>query len=152
MTLFKQNELTDSRVQALLRVHLENARALTPLESTHALDIEGLKDPAVTFWTLWRDDKVLGGGALKEQSARHGEVKSMHTYEKYRGQGFGGMILTHILKTARERGYSRISLETGQPPDYASALALYKKFGFTDCPPFANYRVDPFSRYMTLVL
>jgi len=75
MTLFKQNELTDSRVQALLRVHLENARALTPLESTHALDIEGLKDPAVTFWTLWRDDKVLGCGALKELSARHGEAK-----------------------------------------------------------------------------
>lgn len=148
----KVDDLTDPRVQALLQVHLANAKALTPPEFVQALDISGLKMPDVTFWTLWQDETLLGCGALKALDSLHGEVKSMHVYDAFRQQNLGGVILRYIIKAARDRGYKRLSLETGHPPHYVPAISLYKSFGFSQCPPFADYRDETFSRYMTLSL
>jgi putative acetyltransferase len=140
-------------VTALLEEHLRNMRALSPPESVHALDVGKLKRSDITFWTARGEDGLLlGCGALRELDPTHGEIKSMRTPDALRRRGAGRAILDHILKTARERGYSRLSLETGTPAAFDPACALYRSVGFTDCPPFGDYRPDPFSRCMTLVL
>jgi putative acetyltransferase len=106
----------------------------------------------VTFWSAWDGARLLGCGALKELDPAHGEVKSMHTVERSRGQGVGAAILTHIIAEAERRGYRRLSLETGSMEAFAPARALYSRFGFTLCEPFADYTLDPYSSYMTCEL
>jgi putative acetyltransferase len=118
----------------------------------HALDLEALRAPEITFWTLWDGSHLLGCGALKELDPLHGEIKSMHTAEARRRTGVGARILTHIIDEARRRGYRRLSLETGSPAAFAPARALYARFGFVICGPFGNYRKDPYSICMTLDL
>ena len=135
---------------ALLQTHLTRARAETARGSAHALDVSGLKSPDVTFWSAWDGDALLGVGALKALSPEHGEVKSMHTAEAMRGRGVGSAILRHIIAAARERGMSRVSLETGSWPYFAPARALYARHGFVECAPFGDYRPDPNSVFMTL--
>ncbi len=144
--------LDDPRVIELLRVHLIRARAETAPGSAHALDLSGLRSPDVTFWSAWEGDLVAGVGALKQLSADHGEVKSMHTAEEMRRRGVGAAILRHIIAAARSRGISRLSLETGSWPYFAPARALYMHHGFVECPPFGDYRPDPNSVFMTLEL
>jgi putative acetyltransferase len=144
--------LDDPRVIELLRVHLIRARAETAPGSAHALDLSGLRSPDVTFWSAWEGDLVAGVGALKQLSADHGEVKSMHTAEEMRRRGVGAAILRHIIAAARSRGISRLSLETGSWPYFAPARALYMRHGFVECPPFGDYRPDPNSVFMTLEL
>jgi putative acetyltransferase len=144
--------LDDPRVVELLHIHLTRARAETAPGSSHALDLSGLRSPDVTFWSAWEGDSLAGVGALKQLSADHGEVKSMHTAESMRGRGVGAAILRHIIAVARSRGMSRLSLETGSWAYFAPARALYARHGFVECPPFGDYRPDPNSVFMTLVL
>jgi len=141
--------LEDPRVVALLHTHVTRARAETARGSAHALDLAGLRAPEVTFWSVWEGDTVLGVGALKRLSADHGEIKSMHTAEAARGRGVGSAMLGQIMTAARERGMSRLSLETGSWPYFAPARALYARHGFVECGPFGEYRMDRNSVFMT---
>jgi len=144
--------LDDVRVVALLHTHVTRARAETAPGSAHALDLSALRAPDVTFWSAWEGDAVVGVGALKRLSHEHGEIKSMHTAESARGRGVGSALLGEIMATARARGMSRLSLETGSWPYFRPARALYARHGFVECPPFGAYREDPNSVFMTLEL
>ena len=139
-------------VRRLLATHLTFARAPTPPEDAHALDVDGLCGPAVTFFSFRRDGVLLAVGALARLDSAHAEVKSMHTAEAARGQGIGRRMLEHLIAVAREAGYRQISLETGSMVEFAPARALYASAGFEPCEPFANYRSSPNSTYMTLRL
>lgn len=144
------DDLTGPEIAALLSAHLDHGNAHSPPESVHALDLDGLRSSSdVTFWSAWEDGDLLGCGALRELSPEHGELKSMHTAARHRGKGVGRAMLEHILEEARARGYRRISLETGSMEAFAPARALYAKYGFTECPPFGGYRLDPHSTFMT---
>ena len=144
--------LDDPDVLALLREHLQGMADHSPPESIHALDVGGLKAPGITFWTMRDGSEVLGCIALKQLDERHGEIKSMRTASARLRKGVGAALLEHLVAEARRRGYERLSLETGSGPGFEAALALYRKFGFVECGPFADYREDPFSRFMTIVL
>ena len=144
--------LDDTGVIELLGEHMRGMLANSPPESVHALDVSGLKDPAVTFWAMRVDEKVVGCGALKELDAGHGEIKSMRTSEAFLRKGLGRRMLEHIIEVARHRGYRRLSLETGSGPAFEPAHALYLDYGFAFRGPFADYTDDPFSRFMELVL
>jgi putative acetyltransferase len=141
-----------AEVHALLQTHLDTMAIHSPPESRHALDLSGLRVPAVTFWSVWEGDALIGCGALKELSPTHGEIKSMHIAAAHRGKGVAGRIVEHAIATARARGYMRLSLETGSPDGFAPARALYARFGFIECGPFGDYREDPYSVFMTLEL
>lgn len=139
-------------VMALLGEHLRNMHELSPRESVHALDVDGLKSPDISFWTVREGDVLLGCGALKELDPAHGEVKSMRTPDSLRRRGAGRAMLTHIVHEARARGYRRLSLETGSMEEFAPAQRLYESFGFVFCEPFGDYNPDPNSVFMTLAL
>ncbi len=143
------DDLNGPEIRALLQEHLESMRLYSPPESIHALDIEALRKPGITFWTAWENGELLGCGALKELDPQHGEVKSMRTAVRHRGKGVARAVLTRILEEARRRNYRRISLETGSQAAFAPARSLYAAFGFTDCAPFADYVLDPYSVFMT---
>lgn len=146
------DDLTRPAIHALLQEHVQNMHALSPRESVHALDIDELKAPDVTFWSVWDEDVLLGCGALKQLDATHGEVKSMRTPAHRRRRGAGRAVLEHIIEVARMRGYRRLSLETGSRAAFEPARRLYESFGFEICGPFANYVDDPNNVYMTMVL
>ncbi len=139
-------------VMALLLEHLDDMRATSPPESIHALDVDALAVPSITFVTARDGDALLGCGALKELSADHGEVKSMRTTAAARGRGVAASVLGWLLGEARARGLRRVSLETGTEDYFAAAHRLYLRHGFVDCEPFGDYALDPHSRYMTIVL
>lgn len=146
------DDLSRPAIHALLDEHLRNMHALGPPESVHALDLEKLRRPEITFWSAWAGDVLLGCGALLELDRRHGEIKSMRTPEAWRRTGAGRALLTHIIEVARGRGYERLSLETGSVPAFAPAHRLYESAGFTRTGPFGTYVEDPNSVFMTLVL
>jgi putative acetyltransferase len=139
-------------VQALLRLHLSGMADHSPPDSIHALDLSGLTGPDITFWSVWDGDAAVGFGALKMLEPGHGEVKSMRTAPAYLRQGVAAAVLDRIIATARERGYTRLSLETGSGPAFTAAHMLYRRHGFVECGPFGAYRPDPFSRFMSLAL
>ncbi len=147
-----QGDFSDARVVDLLHMHLTSARAETAPGSAHALDLTGLQEPDVSFWTIWDDETLLGIGALKRLSADHGEVKSMHTAQAMRGRGVGSAMLRHIIAAARVSGMSRLSLETGSWEYFRPAQALYRSHGFVECPPFGDYVPDPNSVFLSLDL
>ncbi len=147
-----QGDLADPRVVDLLRIHLSNARAQTASGSAHALDLTQLQSPDISFWTIWEGETLVGLGALKRLSADHGEVKSMHTAQATRRRGVGSAMLRHIIKVARERGVSRLSLETGASEYFVPARPFYRSHGFAECPPFGDYVLDPNSVFMSLDL
>jgi putative acetyltransferase len=152
MVRILQGDLNDPLVVDLLQIHLTSARAATAPGSAHALDLAELQAPEISLWTIWDDDTLTGVGALKWLSADHGEVKSMHTVQSLRRTGAGGAMLRHIIATARARGMSRLSLETGSWDYFLPARAFYRKHGFVECPPFADYVLDPNSVFMSLDL
>jgi putative acetyltransferase len=139
-------------VRELLERHLAYARATTLPQEIYALDVDGLADPAVTFFSYREDGKVLGVAALKRLDDEHAEIKSMHTAEEARGRGIARALVAHLIAVARERGYRRLSLETGAGPAFAAARRLYASGGFQPCGPFGGYRPSANSAYMTLVL
>ena len=144
--------LDEPDVIALLGEHLRGMADHSPPESIHALDIEGLKAPDIIFWTMRDGTELLGCIALKQLDGKHGEIKSMRTVSAHLRRGIGAALLEHLVADARRRSYERLSLETGSGPGFEAAHALYRKFGFDYCGPFATYRDDPFSRFMTLEL
>ncbi len=146
------DDLKGLEIQSLLQEHLDSMKLYSPPESIHALDLEALRKPEITFWTVWENGELLGCGALKELDAQHGEIKSMRTSARHRRQGVAKTLLTHILEEARRRGYRRLSLETGSHEAFAPARSLYATLGFTYCAPFADYVLDPHSLYMTMEL
>ena len=148
----REDDLQGAEIIALLEQHRALMSSVSPPESDHTLDLEGLRGQDVTVWTAWRCDRLLGCGALKELEPKHAEVKSMHTAAAFRGQGVGAAILMHLLDEARRRGYRRVSLETGSMLAFASARSLYRRHGFSTCPPFGGYSDDPNSVFMTRLL
>jgi putative acetyltransferase len=147
-----ENDLTGPEIAALLRLHLDEMHSWSPPESVHAMPIERLRQPDVTFYAAWDGDRLAACGAIKQLDAAHGELKSMRADPAYRGRGAGKAMLAHLLATARARGYSRVSLETGRPEHFLPARRLYESHGFTECPPFGDYVEDPFSICMSLAL
>lgn len=148
-------ELDDLRrpeVLALLAEHLTDMYATSPAESVHALDVDALRSPSISVWTLWHGDDLLGCGALSQLSPVAGELKSMRTAHAARGRGVARALLDHIVAEARQRGYEQVMLETGTEPYFAAARALYARYGFVECAPFGDYRVDPHSAYFALSL
>jgi putative acetyltransferase len=144
-----KDDLSGPEIAALLREHLASMAEHSPPESIHALDIEQLRKPDITFWTAWDANELLGCGALKELNSAHGEIKSMRTYPHHRRKGVAAAILMEVLAEAKQRDYKRISLETGSMPAFIPAHKLYLRFGFAECGPFANYIEDPYSIFMT---
>lgn len=143
------DDLQGPEVHELLREHLRGMSLNSPPQSVHALDIEGLRRPEITFWTVWEGGELLGCGALKELDSRHAEIKSMRTAARHLRRGVARNLLSHILEEARRRGYGRLSLETGSMEAFEPARRLYAGFGFTYCEPFADYVQDPYSVFMT---
>lgn len=137
-------------VAALVEHHLAAAASLSPPEHVHALDTGGLLDPALTVFSARHDGVLLGIGALKQLGPTHGELKSMHTIVSARGRGIGRAMVEHLLAVAAERGYERVSLETGTMEGFAAARRLYARVGFEPCPPFGPYTDNPFSTCMTI--
>lgn len=146
------DDLAGPEIRDLLEEHLRHMHELSPPESVHALDLDGLRRPDVTFWTAWHGSALLGCGALREIDPGHGEIKSMRTARAHLRRGTAQAMLAHIVAEARRRGYARLSLETGSMPAFAPARALYERFGFAPCGPFADYVEDPHSVFMTLAL
>jgi putative acetyltransferase len=139
-------------VRALLARHLAFARATTRPEDVYALEVDELLDPAVTFFSYRAGGAVLGVAALKRIDDEHAEIKSMHTAEEARGQGIARALVEHVVGVARERGYRRLSLETGAGPAFEPARRLYASAGFEPCGPFGDYRPSPNSAFMTRAL
>ena len=136
-------------VRELLARHLAFARSQTPPDDAHALDVEDLTGADITFFSYRRDGELLAVGALKELDASHAEVKSMHTVEPARGRGIGRAMVDHLVGVARERGFRRVSLETGSMAAFAPARSLYASAGYTPCEPFGDYSPSRNSVFMT---
>ena len=146
------DDLAHPAIHVLLDEHMRHMHSLGPPESVHALDLERLRAPGITFWSAWEGETLLGCGALSQLDPKHGEVKSMRTPEAQRRTGAGRALLAHIIGVARARGYERLSLETGTVPAFVPAHRLYESAGFTLTGPFAGYVEDPNSVFMTLAL
>jgi len=145
----KIDDLRGPEISELLQEHLQSMHLHSPPESVHALDIEALRRPEITFWTVWENGELLGCGALKELDSEHAEIKSMRTSSRHLKKGVASHLLNHILEEAKRRGYRRLSLETGSMEAFEPARRLYANFGFTYCGPFADYVEDPYSVFMT---
>jgi putative acetyltransferase len=146
------DDLSGPEIAAFLEEHVREMRSITPLESKHALDLDGLRQPEITFWTVWDDDTLVGCGAIKRLDDRHAELKSMRTVPARKRSGIAARLLEHILAEATRMGFTRLSLETGSADFFLPARNLYTKFGFGHCEPFADYTLDPHSVYMTRTL
>jgi putative acetyltransferase len=146
---FRVDDLSGEPTRALIARHLNGMRANSPAESVHALDIDGLKHPDVTFWSAWVDGQIAGCGALKQIDAQRGELKSMRVADEFLGNGIGRAMLEHLMREARARGMKSLWLETGSAAAFTPALRLYESAGFRRCGPFEGYAEDPFSVFMT---
>ena len=150
--VIRVDDLHRAAVIELLQLHLRSVALHSPPESIHALDLDALRKPDVTFWTAWQRDRLLGCGALRALAGAHGEIKSMKTAPQHLRQGVAAALLRHIIDEARQRRYRRLSLETGSMEAFAPARALYARYGFEECGPFADYVEDPYSVFMTIDL
>ena len=147
--LIKIDDLSSAEVAQILTEHLQDMYAVSPPESVHALDLNKLRQPNITFWPVWDGNQLAGCGAVKEFAAGHAEIKSMRTANAYRGKGVAVKLMEHILNVAGERQYHRLSLETGTQEFFLPARKLYERFGFEYCGPFGDYKEDPYSAFMT---
>lgn len=148
-TTIRVDDLRGPEIFLLLQEHLQSMRLHSPPESVHALDIEALRQPEITFWTAWDGRALLGCGAIKQLDAAHGEIKSMRTVAAHVRKGVARQMLRHIVEVAQRRGYRRLSLETGSVAAFDPARRLYADFGFTGCGAFGVYLPDPYSVFMT---
>ena len=146
------DDLAGEAIRALIAFHLDGMHDTTPPESVHALDIDGLRHPSITFWSAWIGGELAGIAALKSIDAERGELKSMRVDDRFRGSGVGRALLRHLIAEARRRGMTSLWLETGSPDDFVPAQRLYESEGFTRCGPFEGYTDDPFSVFMTRAL
>ena len=145
----KIDDLKDGKVIGLLREHLKEMQLYSPQESIHALNESDIRESNITFWSAWDETNLAACGALKKLDEKHGEIKSMRTARKYLRRGIAERILQFIISESRKRNYNRISLETGTNIAFVPAVNLYKKYGFTECEPFAAYKPDPHSIFLT---
>jgi putative acetyltransferase len=148
----RADDLRGKEIIALLQEHLRMMYVVSPPESVHALDLARLRQPDITFWTVWDGAELAGCGALKELDKRHGEIKSMRTAQAHLRKGVAAKLMRHMLDEARRRGYRRLSLETGSMAYFDPARKLYASFGFQECGPFEGYVEDPNSTFMTRTL
>jgi putative acetyltransferase len=146
---FRLDDVSGEPTRALIARHLAGMRASSPPESVHALDVEKLRAPDVTFWSVWVGEEIAGCGALKRLDARRGELKSMRVADAFLGRGVGRALLDHLIAEARARRIESLWLETGSVPAFVPALKLYESAGFVRCGPFDGYTDDPFSVFMT---
>lgn len=144
----REDDLTGLAIARFLEEHLTEMREVTPPESVHALDLEGLRSPAITFWSVWDGEELVGSGALKELDPHSGEIKSMRTSRIHRRRGIAAQMLEHILREAEGRGYEHLYLETGSMAAFAPARALYERYGFGYRGPFGAYIEDPNGVFM----
>jgi len=145
----RADDLSGPEIIHLLHEHLQSVALHSPPESVHALDLEALRKPDITFWSVWQGSELMGCGAIKELDSRHGEIKSMRTASLHLRKGVAARLMRHILEEAKRRSYERLSLETGSVDAFAPARKLYASFGFKPCGPFADYVEDPYSVFMT---
>jgi putative acetyltransferase len=148
----REDDLEGEAVRRLLAVHLAGMLAASPPEFSFALDLSGLKTPGMTVWSAWDGEALVGVGALKMLGDGAGEVKSMRTALEHLRRGVAAALLEHIVGEARRRGLTRLSLETGSGPEFEPALALYRKRGFRDGEPFADYQPSAFNQFLHLTL
>jgi putative acetyltransferase len=146
------DDLSGPRIAGFLAEHVQQMRSITPLESKHALDLDALRAPGITFWSVMDGDTVVGCGAIKTLDPGHAELKSMRTTPARKRSGIASLLLAHIVTEAARMGFARLSLETGSAEYFRPARKLYAKFGFVPCEPFAGYRPDPSSTFMTRTL
>ncbi|GAA0823343.1 GNAT family N-acetyltransferase [Streptosporangium amethystogenes subsp. fukuiense] len=146
------DDLSGPEIAGFLDEHVQEMRSITPLESKHALDLESLRRPEITFWSVMDGDSLVGCGAIKRLDAGHAEIKSMRTRPTRKRSGIASLLLEHIVTEARRMGFTRLSLETGATEFFLPARKLYEKFGFEYCDPFADYAPDPNSAFMTRAL
>lgn len=146
------DDLSGPEVADFLDEHVRQMRAISPPESKHALDLDALRKPEVTFWAVRDGDNLVGCGALKRLEAGHAELKSMRTMAARKRSGVASLLLEHIIAEAEHMGFTRLSLETGTAEFFLPARKLYEKFGFIYCEPFADYQPDPHSTFMTKTL
>ena len=147
-----EGNFDNSEVNNLLKKHFIELRSVSPSGSTHVLDIGGLKDPSIKFWSLWENNKLVGCGALKFLEKNHGEFKSIRVADEFKKKGAGERIINHLIEEAKKLKISKLSIETGAGEFFLPARKLFCKFGFKPCPPFAHYKDDPNSCYYTLNL
>jgi len=147
-----EGNFDNSEVNELLLNHFKELRSVSPEGSTHVLDIPGLKDPSIKFWSIWEDSKLVGCGAIKLFDQKHGEFKSIRVTNEFRKKGYGEKILKHLLIKAKNLNLRKLSIETGSGEFFKPARELFQKIGFKKCPPFAHYKEDPNSCYMNLVI
>lgn len=146
------DDLAGPEIARFLDEHVREMLSISPPESKHALDLDGLRRPEIIFWSVLDGDTLVGCGAIKRLDAGHAEVKSMRTASARKRSGIASLMLGHIITEARRMGFSRLSLETGSDEFFLPARRLYEKFGFRYCEPFADYRPDPLSVFMTRTL
>ena len=145
-----ENNFDNPQVNELLIKHFNELRSVSPDDSCHVLDIMGLKDTSIKFWSFWENDNLIGCGALKFLNNAHGEFKSIRVVDKYRGMELGKKIISYLIDMAKEEGIKKLSIETGAGKFFEPARKLFKKFGFETCEPFSNYKKDPNSCYFDL--
>uniref|UniRef100_A0AAU2UWI9 GNAT family N-acetyltransferase n=1 Tax=Streptomyces sp. NBC_00003 TaxID=2903608 RepID=A0AAU2UWI9_9ACTN len=143
------DDLSGPEIAGFLDEHVQQMQSITPPESKHALDLDALRKPEITFWTARDGDTLVGCGALKRLDEGHAELKSMRTAPIRKRSGVASLMLEHIITEAERMGFTRLSLETGTAEFFLPARKLYEKFGFVPCEPFADYRSDPNSTFMT---
>jgi len=146
------DDLAGPEIARFLDEHVQQMLSITPPESKHALDLDALRRPEITFWSARDGDALVGCAAIKRLDAGHAEVKSMRTAPERKRSGIASLLLEHLISEARRMGFTRLSLETGSAEFFRPARKLYEKFGFEYCEPFADYRPDPHSVYLTRTL
>ncbi len=146
------DDLEGEAIRALLAEHLAAMHVNTPPGYRHALDVDALRAPSITFWSVWEGEALAGCGALRELDPTHGELKSMRTSRTHLRRGVASALVLHMIEVARARGYRRLSLETGTGPDFAAAQALYERHGFRPCGPFGSYTETAYNTFMALDL
>ena len=147
-----EGNFDNPEVHLLLIKHFIELRSVSPVGSAHVLDINGLKDPAIKFWSLWENENLMGSGALKFLDKDHGEFKSIRVNYKFRNQGYGLKVINHLIQEAKRLNIKRLSLETGAGEFFAPARRLFLKSGFKISKPFSHYQEDINSLYMTLLI
>ena len=147
-----EGNFDNPEVNELLIKHFIELKSVSPEGSAHVLDIDGLKDPSIKFWSLWEEDDLLGSGALKFLEKDHGEFKSIRVSDNFRGKGNGIKVINHLINEAKKLNIKKLSLETGAGDFFIAARKLFNKCGFEPCDPFSHYKKDVNSIYMSMLI